>query len=210
MLFKFILLCILIFVLIDLRNVRSASLTTFGGNGNNFHNLVRNDLIKSIYLNKQNDTLGSRVHKQLKCLGDAILCRRYAPSNVKCNRVETVKTNLRWNCKAFEKSWHRDNINFKDSNVDCEKAPGYPGYVVKGSCRLRYSLKQEPIIIMESWWTWILATAFVILILAATIATVKKSKLTECLFVTSYTLNNIDRDTDGASESDIGSGTANT
>lgn len=120
MLLKFIFLCVIY-------------LTTFDQSEGNFDNFIRKDEVKSINLYKDHDNEDT----QLKCLGDAILCRKYAASNVICKSAVARSNDLMWNCRAFEKSWHRNNIYFKDIKVECEEAPGYEGYVVRGSCKLR-------------------------------------------------------------------------
>lgn len=77
---------------------------------------------------------------QLRCFENANdfrqLCR-YQPSSVTCKNSRISRGNVIWRCSS---SMNR-TLAFNRLDVNCEAYPNRPGYVIKDSCGLQYTLR---------------------------------------------------------------------
>lgn len=90
-------------------------------------------------------TIGNKPVPQLQCidLNDSV-CSKYQIQQTTCRNIGRVKGNMiGWECTAvFPK-----DIRFDKLNVQCERYPDLNDndYIIRGSCALRYSLRDTSV-----------------------------------------------------------------
>lgn len=84
-------------------------------------------------------TTGYKPVPQLICQDNDYqnLCR-FQPSSATCKNTGFVRGNVIWKCSA---TMPNKTLGFNHLDVNCEEFPGIPGFVIKDSCCLRYTLR---------------------------------------------------------------------
>ena len=88
-------------------------------------------------------TTGYKPIEQQQCFdeGGYRLCSAYRPSSVHCVNAGSSRGQVIWQCSAQL----NNGISLGKLDVSCETFPGSnpsAGYVIRGSCGLRYTLRR--------------------------------------------------------------------